>query len=136
VEKVMTKRFLFLLLSLLTALAPGQGVCAKAAQPMAVLIAADWCGNCKVIKPKLKQAYKNFEGQMSFVSLDVTDDARFAQSQKLAVKLGVPQLLAGQVATGWVALIDRSGKQIGELRQTMSVEEMQQALQALVGEAN
>jgi thiol-disulfide isomerase/thioredoxin len=132
----MTKRYLFLLLSLLAVFASEPGICAKPAQPMAVLIAADWCGNCKVIKPKLKQAYKNFEGQMSFVSLDVTDDARFAQSQKLAVKLGVPQLLAGQVATGWVALIDRSGKRVGELRQTMSVEEMQQALQALVARLN
>jgi thiol-disulfide isomerase/thioredoxin len=132
----MMKRSLFLWLCLFVAFAPRLGVCGKSSQPMAVLIAADWCGNCKVIKPKLKQAYKNFEGQMSFVSLDVTDDARFAQSQKLAVKLGVPQLLAGQVATGWVALIDRSGKRVGELRQTMSVEEMQQALQALVARAN
>ena len=105
---------------------------AKAAQPMAVLISADWCLNCKIIKPKLQEAYKDFQGKINFVSLDVTNDATFTKAQKQALQLGVPQLLNGSVATGWVALFDRHGKQVGKLMQDMSVEDMKAALKALV----
>jgi thiol-disulfide isomerase/thioredoxin len=104
----------------------------KAAQPMAVLISADWCINCKIIKPKLQEAYKGFESKINFVSLDVTNDATFAKAQKQAVQLGVPQLLTGSFATGWVALFDRHGKKVGELKQEMTVEDMKKQLQALV----
>ncbi|WP_161554170.1 thioredoxin domain-containing protein [Stenotrophobium rhamnosiphilum] len=105
---------------------------AKAAQPMAVLISADWCMNCKIIKPKLEEAYKGFEGKINFASLDVTNDKTFFKSKQQAFALGVPQLLAGSVSTGWVALFDRQGKQVGRLMQDMSVEDMQKALKALV----
>ena len=130
------KRFLPVLLSLMMLLVPGLGATAENSrpnQPLAILIAADWCYNCKIIKPKLHEAYQGFEGKIDFVTLDVTDDARLAQAQKQAAKLGQPSLLLGQFATGWVDLVDRNGKKVGELRQDMSVEEMRKALQALVG---
>ena len=109
---------------------------AKPAEPMAVLISADWCMNCKIIKPKLQEAYKGFEGKINFVSLDVTDDKTFVKAQHQAVTLGVPQLLSGSFSTGWVALFDRHGKQVGKLMQDMSVADMQKALQALVSAPN
>lgn len=105
---------------------------AKADKPLAILIAADWCYNCKIIKPKLQQAYKGFEDKISFVTLDVTDDARTQKAQQQAAQLGQPKLLQGQFATGWVDLIDRSGKPVGELKQDMSVAQMRAALEALV----
>ncbi len=105
---------------------------AKPAQPMAVLISADWCMNCKIIKPKLQEAYKGFEGKIRFVSLDVTDDKTFIKAKQEAFALGVPKLLVGSFATGWVALFDRNGKQVGKLMQDMSVEDMRAALKALV----
>lgn len=105
---------------------------AKSTQPLAVLIAADWCFNCKVIKPKLKEAYKGFEGKVRFATLDVTDDKTFIKAKQEAYELGVPKLLIGSFATGWVALYDRNGKQVGRLMQDMSVEDMRAALKALV----
>jgi hypothetical protein len=36
-------------------------------------------------------------------------------------------------ATGWLALIDKQGKQVGELRHFMSVDEMRAALTKLAG---
>lgn len=133
------KRFLPLLLgfiSLFSASLAWSAVTAKAAEPMAVLISADWCMNCKIIKPKLQEAYKGFEGKINVTSLDVTDDKAFFKSKQQAFALGVPQLLNGSVSTGWVALFDRHGKQVGKLMQDMSVADMQKALQALLSSPN
>lgn len=124
------------LVALLGSFAAWSAESGKPTQPMAVLISADWCLNCKIIKPKLQDAYKDFEGKIKFVSLDVTDDATFAKAQKQAVQLGVPQLLNGSISTGWVALFDRHGKQVGKLMQDMSVEDMKKSLQALVAASN
>lgn len=109
---------------------------AAAKQPMAVLIAADWCMNCKIIKPKLAEAYKDFAGKINFVSLDVTDDKAFFKAKHQAFELGVPQLLNGSFSTGWVALFDRHGKQVGRLMQDMSVDDMKTALKALAADKN
>ncbi|MGH8460645.1 MAG: TlpA family protein disulfide reductase [Stenotrophobium sp.] len=129
------KRFIPVLLSLLTLSIPSFGAGAASirhSQPLAILIAADWCTNCKIIKPKLHDAYQGFEDKIDFVTLDVTDGARLAQAQKQADKLGQPGLLLGHFATGWVDLVDRNGKQAGELRQDMSVPQMRKTLQALL----
>jgi len=104
---------------------------AKSAEPMAVFIAADWCANCKALEPKLQDAYKGFENKINLVNLDLTDDKRFFQAKQVVFKLGVPKLLKGSVAVGWVALFDRNGNQVGQLKQDMTVEEMKRALRNL-----
>jgi hypothetical protein len=103
------------------------------AEPMAILIAADWCFNCKIIEPKLRDAFKGFERKINLVNLDLTDDKRFFEAKQVVFSLGVPKLLQGKVAVGWVALYDRHGRQVGKLLQDMSIEEMRQALQSLSG---
>ena len=103
----------------------------KSKVPMAILIAADWCMNCKVIAPKLRDALKGLEQKVSFVNLDVTDDKHFFQSKQVVFHLGVPKLLQGKISVGWVALYDRHGRQVGKLMQDMSVDEMRQAIQQL-----
>ena len=133
------KRFLPMLLgfvALFSASLSWSATTAKPAEPMAVLISADWCMNCKIIKPKLQEAYKGFEDKIKITSLDVTDDKTFMKSKQQAFALGVPQLLNGTVSTGWVALFDRHRKQVGKLMQDMSVADMQKALQALVSSPN
>lgn len=130
------RRLLPLLMSLILVLSPTLATSAepaKPAQPLAVLIAADWCYNCKQIKPKLAELRRRFESKINFVNLDVTDDARFLVAWQQAGALGIGYLLDGQFATGWVALIDRHGKKIGELHQEMGIDEMQSALQKLSG---
>lgn len=103
----------------------------KRQHPLAVLISADWCYNCKQIRPKLAEARKEFGDAIEFISLDVTDDARFAKARGEAERLGIGYLLQGQFATGWVALVDRSGHKVDELHQQMSVDQMQEALRRL-----
>ena len=133
------KRLFAIFLGLMALMNASQSWAAKpavVAEPMAVLISADWCLNCKIIKPKLQEAYKDFQGRIKFASLDVTDDKTFLKAKQEAFALGVPQLLNGSISTGWVALFDRHGKQVGKLMQDMSVEDMKAALTALVNAKN
>jgi len=65
------------------------------------------------------------------VSFDVTDEKAWFKSKQEAYVLGVPKLLNGKLTVGWVALFDRNGNQIGKIVQDMSVEDMENALQAL-----
>lgn len=128
------KRILMMLVGLVALLGFAQAsnaTSAKAKQPMAVLIAADWCGNCKLLEPKLQEASRDFEDKIQFVSFDVTDEKAWFKSKQEAYVLGVPKLLNGKLAVGWVALFDRNGNQVGKLMQDMSVQDMHKALQAL-----
>lgn len=128
------KRLLALLLSCGALFSSGSAWSAssvRSAEPMAILIAADWCINCKILEPKLKAALNGFEGKINRVDLDVTDDKHFFESKQVVFHLGVPKLLQGKIAVGWVALYDRYGNQVGKLMQDMSVDEMRQVLKNL-----
>lgn len=128
------KRMLTMLVSLLVLLGFAQASnarLAEAKQPMAVMISAEWCGNCKVLEPKLQEASKDFKGKIRFVSFDVTDEKAWFKSKQEAYVLGVPKLLNGKLAVGWVALFDSNGQQVGKIVQDMSVDDMESALQAL-----
>ena len=118
---------LILLLSLFATLAQAGD------KPLAVWFYADWCMNCKLIAPKIAQVQPEFEQRVDFVKLDVTNADRKIESQAQAKKLGIYALYMGNTATGWLALVDRQGKQVGELRHFMSVDEMREALTKLAG---
>lgn len=104
-------------------------------KPMAVWFYADWCMNCKMLAPKLAQVQPEFEQRIDFVKLDVTNEERKAASREQSKKLGVYPLYMANRATGWIALIDTRGKQTGEIRHFMSVDEMREALTKLAGPA-
>lgn len=100
-------------------------------KPMAVWFYADWCMNCKMLAPKLAQVQPEFEQRIDFIKLDVTNEERKAASREQAKKLGVYPLYMANKATGWIALIDTQGKQVGEIRHFMSIEEMRSLLAKL-----
>ncbi|MDB5968980.1 MAG: hypothetical protein JWQ90_1430 [Hydrocarboniphaga sp.] len=124
---------LVLLISLLVSL-PGSAASA-ADKPMAVWFYADWCMNCKMIAPKIAQVQPEFEQRIDFVKLDVTNEERKAATRVQARKLGILPLYMSNQGTGWLALIDTQGKQVGELRHFMSVDEMRAALTQLAAPA-
>lgn len=69
------KRFLLVAFIFTALFDSSLGWCAgtgKYAELMAVFIEADWCANCKVLQPKLQDAYKGFERKINLVNLDVT----------------------------------------------------------------
>jgi thiol-disulfide isomerase/thioredoxin len=100
-------------------------------KPMAVWFYADWCMNCKMIAPKLAQVQPEFEQRIDFVKLDVTNAERKVETRLKAEKLGIAPLYMGNTATGWLALVDTQGRQVGELRHFMRIDEMRSALTKL-----
>lgn len=101
-----------LALSLLLLASPAQARELAKPKLLAVYAYADWCGNCKILSPKLKEARAALEKQdVLFVTLDLTDKPRIHQSILLAQALGIGDWLKAQgSATGYVAVLDSASK--------------------------
>lgn len=112
------------LLSTAPALAEGK--------PAAVLFHADWCLNCKLMKPRLAALQQEYGDQVDFIRVDYTTDAARAEGKKLAKSRGFAKLYNENRATGWVALLAADGAEAGTLHVTMEDAEMRRALDDLV----
>ena len=89
------KAFLqMLLLGLVLALGPMAGSQA-ADKPAAVLFHADWCLNCKLMKPRLATLQQQYGDRIEFIRVDYTTDAGRAEGKALAKGLG------GFAQAGW-----------------------------------
>ncbi len=84
------------------------------AKVIAVYFYANWCGNCKVLSPKLEEAKKTGnlnDKDVLFVTLDLSDKSSIHQTLLLAKSLGIGEYLREQgSATGYVALLDSKSK--------------------------
>ncbi len=58
----------------------------KANEKVVVQYGATWCGNCRIMKPKMKRLSKDFEG-MEFLYLDAE---KLPESRKLAQVTNLP----------------------------------------------
>lgn len=101
-------------------------------KPLAVLIYADWCFNCKMIKPRLAALDLEYSDRILFTQLDVTNEDTKARTREKAAALGIAPLYFANRGTGVVLLVNRSFEKVGELRYTLSDAEMRAALDALV----
>ena len=89
----------------------------KAEQPerIALFFYADWCGSCKVLDPKVKEARDELKANAKtlFVTFDLTDEATRAQSAMLADALGLgPIYEVKSKKTGFMLIIDAEDKSI------------------------
>jgi len=94
-------------------------------QSYAVLFYADWCGSCKALDPKVKEARKSLaDAPVLFLTFDMTDDASKHQSAMLAEAIGLDTLYAENGGkTGYLAIVDAvSGKVLSKLTKGDSVE--------------
>lgn len=65
---------------------------------------ADWCPNCRIIAPKLEQAMLQAPGAEQ-VTIDITDSARWDQSQERALEKRLVRLYNAYVGTTGFAVI-------------------------------
>ena len=100
-----------------------------AAKTTAVLIYADWCGSCKVLDPKVKEArgLGAIPG-LDFVVLDYSakDAADFyAQAEAAGVGAAVTAYLNGTIKTGQLVLVDMDDqKALKKIDKTFEVPQM------------
>lgn len=122
--------FLILLLGFLFGMAP-HGANAAAADKIAILMYADWCGSCKVLDPKIKAVQPEFErGNILFVRFDLTNEATRHQSDLLAQALGVEELYRRNAGkTGYLTIVDRtSGQSIERITKDQSEADIRASL--------
>jgi thiol-disulfide isomerase/thioredoxin len=84
---------------------------------LAVRMYADWCGNCKILDPKVDSFKEDFsDGRVVFIRLDQTEDFDTAQSELLAGLIGIKDVfLEYKGKTGMMLLIDAKTKKLLEV---------------------
>lgn len=103
----------------------------------AVFIYADWCGSCKVLDPKIKQAraMEDVPG-LDFVTLDYTNknaENFYAQAEAAGVHNAVKTYLDGTIKTGMLLLVDvDDDKVIGRVTKEIEPKEIVIALKEAV----
>lgn len=83
--------------------------------PLVVIVRADWCPTCRRIEPTVTALQREYAGRVSFLVLDVTDDAASARSTVAAEQAGVGAFFRGNDATGIVAVFSRGRSQVALL---------------------
>lgn len=80
------------LLCALIMCAPQTGIAAppggSPAQPVMVVIRAEWCGACEAAKPAWRRLRETFGASMQWVELDVSDRKRRVAAAKQAMVMG------------------------------------------------
>lgn len=104
------------------------------AETYAVLFYADWCGSCKVIDPKLKEARESLdEGPALFVTFDMTDDKTKNQTALLASAIGLQKLYQeNEGRTGFLLVIDAESKEVVD---RITTEDSTQAIKTKIASA-
>lgn len=103
----------------------------KLDKPLAVLVFAQWCFNCKMILPRLEPLQKEFGDRIAFERLDVTNEETKQGARDKAKALGITPHYFANKGTGVVLLINRANEKVGELRYTLTDEQMREQLAAL-----
>lgn len=103
----------------------------------AVLIYADWCGSCKVLDPKIKQARSMGDVPgLDYITLDYTNknvENFYAQAEAAGVQNAVKTYLDGTIKTGMLLLIDvDDDKVIGKVTKELDPNEIVTALKDAV----
>ncbi len=89
---------------------PNPQVVVAAATPslVAVQIHADWCARSPAVAPIFADLLTQYGNEsVLFVTLDITDDVRREQAERLADNLGIQQAFDQPFESGMIKLIDR-----------------------------
>ena len=98
--------------------------------PLVVVVRADWCPTCRRIEPTVAALEKEYAGRVTFLVLDVTDDATSARSSVAAEQAGVGAFYRENNATGIVAVFSRGRSQVAKLSGEANVARYREPLSA------
>lgn len=93
-------------------------------KPVVVDVFATWCSACENIAPTLSQLKEDYEGEVNFVVLDVSDRTTTAAAEAKAKELGLKEFLkAHKAQTGTLTIIEpETGKILTQHRNNPSLE--------------
>ncbi|KAM3113351.1 MULTISPECIES: thioredoxin family protein [unclassified Phormidesmis] len=99
-------------------------------KPVVVDVFATWCSACKNIAPTVAQLKKDYEGKVTFVVLDVSNQATTAEAEAKAKQLGLSEFLAvNKSQTGMIAIIDpATGKILSQQRNNPNLADYKKVL--------
>lgn len=119
------------LLMCLVVAAWGHATPASPTKVLAIFFTADWCGSCKVLKPKLEEVKREFAAQpVLFTQFDLTDDFTREQSARYSELIGLEPLYREyerkeRGRTGFVLLVSATDrKPIGQVTANLTVAEI------------
>ncbi len=122
---------------------PAQATAISASRPslLAIFFTAEWCGRCKILKPKMEQVQRGFAGQsVLFTQFDLTDDFTREQSGRYAALLGLEALYREYDSkesgrTGFILLVDaNSRKTVGEITSELMPAEIRTRIETAIKE--
>jgi thiol-disulfide isomerase/thioredoxin len=94
-----------------------------------------WCGSCKVLGPKMKEAMDQLENKdaLKVVKFDLTDDATKAKSAAMAAENNLTDLYNDLAPkTGFAVLVNDSGENPMTITKTDSVEVIKAKLETYI----
>ena len=62
-------------------------------KPLVVEITTDWCFACKLLKPIMEEIKNEFSGQVTFISLNLTNEDTTKEAERIAAENGVLEFL-------------------------------------------
>lgn len=99
----------------------------------AVAFHADWCGNCKELGPKVKEARSIGDldnKNVLFIKLNLTDKTTSHQAGLLAATLGIGEFYkSNNGKTGFILLINSStGETVGKITKDMDAKQISETI--------
>ena len=103
-------------------------------KPVVVDVYATWCSACKNIAPTLTQLKQDYDGEVNFVVLDVSDQSTTAEAKTTAEQLGLSEFLeAHKSKTGTVTIIDpATGDIIAQYKNNTNMGDYTQAIETVM----
>lgn len=102
----------FVMLGLVSVTANAEMPAMADKKPAVAIFYADWCGSCKVLDPKMKEAMGQMENKdaLDVVMFDLTDDTTKAKTADLAASKGLSDVYQEfGPKTGFALLVDPKG---------------------------
>ena len=101
--------------------------------PLVAVVLADWCPTCRRIEPTVAALQREYGGRVSFLILDVTDDAASARSTAAADQAGIGAFFRDNNATGIVAVFTRQRAEVAKLAGEADAERYRGPLATAIG---